>query len=248
MAASRATVFFLVATMLTAAPAAADTILFNSLGSDPFVGAATVFGFNLGEEGDPDHHVGVAYPFVPSTTAQFRSAELPLFFPCCDSLPGKGSLVINLLAADGNVPGRLLESFMRTEAIELEVVSFRSVLQPLLTAGQTYFIEASTIGIAAGFWHNVVDDDGPFRSARRIDNGPWQAHTQNFAGGFRIIGEDSAPVPEPTTLVLLGTGLTAVAALRRRTITRRAARRSDRRSPRGARERCSRGEPPTPTP
>jgi hypothetical protein len=224
MTASRATFALLLATLVSApVPATADTILFSSVGPDPFAGTATVFGFNLGEEGDPDIHIGRAYPFVPSTTATFRSAELPLFFPCCDSIPGQGSVVINLFVADGkdgNVPGKLLESFMRTEAINLEVVSFRSVLQPLLVAGTTYFIEATTVGIATGFWHNVVGDQGPFQSAFRIDNGPWQARSQNFAGGFRIIGNDTAPVPEPTSLVLVGTGLAAALMRRRRTRAR----------------------------
>jgi len=212
-----ATICLVLWVALSAVPASADTILFNSFGAgDSFSDIAGFFGFEAGEEGDPDSRRSRAFPFVPHVTARFRTAELPLLFPCCDSIPGEGSLVINLFDSEGDLPGRILETFFSTEPIDLRIALFASSARPLLQAGHTYWLEATTAGIAAGIWPYSPDESGPFRRARRTDNGPWHAVTDpRFTAAFRITGDAAAPVPEPSSILLLGAGL-AAAAWRRR--------------------------------
>jgi hypothetical protein len=216
MAASKIAVGFLFMAVLVAAPARAESILFNTLGpGDRFDGAALFFGFDEGEEGDPDRRFTWAMPFSPSSTAALRSIELALDFNP-DFSPA--TLVINLFAADGLLPGQLLETFTRTGPLGRGVHSFGSAGEPVLRAGQGYFIEATTTGRGFGAWYFSSEEPDEFARGAdvfRNNNGPWQRLTvQGNILALRVSG-DPAPIPEPASMILVGTVL-ALVPLRRR--------------------------------
>lgn len=203
---------FLMVAGLSVAPASADVVLFSNLGPhDSFDTPASFFGFDTGEEGDPDSRFARAMPFVSASTAPLQSLELALQFPFSFT---EGSLIVNLFASDGDIPGTLLESFTRTEAGN-GVLAFHSTLNPVLMAGTRYFVEATTAGRADGLWYFSFQGRGLQPDVARNNNGPWAVGTRDFTSAFRVKGVGD-PVPEPASLILLGSGLAAAGWRRRR--------------------------------
>jgi hypothetical protein len=217
MAALKMGVAFLFMAVLITAPANAESILFSTLGpGDAFDGnAALFFGFDEGEEGNPDFRFARAMPFSPSATATLRSLDFGLDFTPNFS---PGTLVINLFAADGLLPGPLLETLTRTEPLARGVHSFTSVAQPVLRVGQDYFVEATTTGRGFGGWYfsgEIPEEHARGVEVFRIDNGPWQRlAAPGDIVALRVTG-DAAPIPEPASVILLGTAV-ALVPLRRR--------------------------------
>jgi PEP-CTERM motif len=206
---------FSLALSLAATTASADPIqVFSSFGPGSTFNSdhATFFGFDFGEEGDPDSRFARAMSFVPTTTAGLSSVELALEVPFSFS---QGSLQINLFDSDGAIPGALLESWTGTSQTGQGIFRFDSALHPFLAVGHTYFLEATTVGQFDGLWFHAVGPPGIFTDVRRNNNGPWEVGTRSFETSFRVSGDASASAtPEPASLLLLGTGL--VLACRRR--------------------------------
>jgi hypothetical protein len=208
-------------TALVPVPAAADSILYTTFGPGRTFDnlSGTFFGFEAGEEDSPDSRFARAMPFTPRKTGTLGAIALAIQSPLFE--PGPGSIVINLFAADGDLPGRLIESFMRTEPVDLGVAEFQSVLNPLIQAGETYYLEATTSGVYNGTWFGSPDPVfGNVRDVYRVNNGPWRVSVRDFAAAFEISGDlNASPVPEPASLLLVGAGLAAAALRRRKSLT-----------------------------
>jgi hypothetical protein len=212
----------LLAIALTARPASADSILYTSFGPGAsFQNSASFFGFEFGEEGSADRRFARAFPFVPGSTAALDDVALALEFPWSFS---NGTLIVNLFAGAGSLPGSLLETWTATSAPR-GVVHFASSEHPVLAAGTTYFLEATTTGIADGLWFLSPQQASNLVDVYRVDNGPWRLGRREFNAAFAVTG--TAVTPEPAALLLVGPGI-AWMALRRRRRSKQLLRRSRR--------------------
>lgn len=134
---------------------------------------------------------------------------------------GANELDIFFASDASGVPGTVLETFHLSNAVPgpLEPPSpimVTSLLHPLLTSGNQYWVFASAP--ATGSWLvwnlNNTGDIGP--TADRIDGGAWVLVEDDLRGAMRINGTAVAAIPEPSTyaLMLAGLGLVVFAAKR----------------------------------
>ena len=193
---------------LTALPANAD-VIFSNLGAGDtflFLGQTLSVGSPIGADQDQGSS------FTPLNDFVLTNIELAV-----DLVSGPNLLDVWLMRDAGNQPGTIIETFHFVDAMGAfggihPVLSANSLVHPILTAGNQYWLIASTPGPDEwAVWHlNSTGDFGP--NSFRADLGPWVTSNMGLRSVFRITGTPVA-IPEPTLLLLLGVGF-ATAAFR----------------------------------
>ena len=198
--------------LFIASDARADTVVFSNFGP------GMTFNTNTGITIDGGNLFRVTIPavaFTPSESVTFSSALVAI-----GHSDGPNILQVLLMTSGGGLPANVIESFTLTDLPEFasgEIVVINSALRPVLTSGIQYWLVAVPTDPDTLMAWNFSLNDFSTPSVFSIGNitGPWFPLSPLQARPvFQINGE---PVPEPATLLMLGSGLAAVgAAVRKR--------------------------------
>lgn len=191
-------------------PAAADTIYNNFNTGETYDCCA---GWNASGPGGPNGQVTNAQEFTAYGSAFVTRIDLAVSL-----LQGNGDGTAALYTVDGNgLPGTLLGSWGFTahqnfgDCCAVETINVNS--GPLLTQGTDYFMVLSAPDANVDVWNDNTTNARGLILVSRDNGNTWEGGGGNLLSAFSI---DGTGVPEPGTLVMLGSGIVAAAASLRR--------------------------------
>ena len=177
------------------------------LGGTYDTGGGAVFGGPTSFEG----FFVSGFMFSPSETVNLSRIDAPFGL-----ITGPNSFTLTLRAADGpsGGPGTVLECFPATDRLgpigTNALLDFNSATHPLLTAGTTYWLVATTDDSTVAEWNvNNQNIHGTYYS---IQGGRELLIPDQLVGAFQVSGD--LMVPEPASVTLLALGIVGLASIR----------------------------------
>jgi hypothetical protein len=161
-----------------------------------------------------------AFEFTPLITGKLSNLELVMRLARNSAI---NEVDVSIAASSAGLPGPVLELFHLSNALPLAeeagafvpLIAITSSIRPLLRAGTSYWVSASTTGRLEAIWLDNDTGASGFTSFRNEGEGWFGPGFTAGTGALRIF---AAPVPEPSTILLLLGGCAAAVAARRRRV------------------------------
>jgi hypothetical protein len=187
-------------------------------------------GWTMGGTGTLGSYVYDANEFMAGATGSLTQLDVGIGY-----VTGENSFFVALYSDTNNLPGTLLGQWNDLSANQqfggcCGLLSITGITGITLTSGQDYFLVMGPETTGSTLWaawnQNSTGANGLLLQASSgcSEGGAagcsWNSFSGSSLGAFDVIGSSGQTVPEPSSLLLLGTGLVAAFGSIRRKLTK----------------------------